>query len=89
MFNPTPPPETHTTQHLEKVLYALYKTSMEPALAADIDRCTQTLAQFIEPAVWKPFVLSALAGSSSGKHSSVYLRDKSIVTVVRGAFLFE
>ena len=53
-------------QHLEKVLYSLYRTSLEPGLTQDVAICAQTLAQFVGPALWKQFVLSALAGASSG-----------------------
>eukprot|EP00116_Pleurobrachia_bachei_P003018 sb/3463280/ len=62
--------EWQSTQHLEKILFALYKCSMEPTLAEQSNRCTQTLAQFVQPKIWKDYVLSALAGASSGEVKS-------------------
>ena len=62
--------EDHVTQHLEKVMYGMYKASLEPYLATHIDMSAQILAQFVEPIVWKEFILSALAGASTGEVKS-------------------
>jgi len=51
-------------------MYGMYKAALEPSLSAHIDMSAQILAQFVEPTVWREFVLSALAGASTGEVKS-------------------